>query len=379
MFFKYLRKPTPTDLLTSGEAFQYFEYGMSVLGWKAPPKYQFVYSILAFFLISWCVYYLPIGIIISFIMDIKNYNPSELLTVLQLFFNSVGTPLKILFLRMHLWRFREAKNLLIQMDNRCTAFVERLEVHKWVVNCNKTYLIYICMYIGYTLSTFFSAAFSGVLPWRIYVPFIDFRHSATSFWMAATHETLLMLFSVSQTLLTDIYPVLYGLMLRVHIRLLRMRVEELCTDPDKSENENMEDLISCIKDHKLIHECAQMIHPVIARTILVQFLLIGLPLGFSMINLFYFADLWTGLATVAYINGLMMQTFPFCFLCDLIKSDCELLQIAIFHSNWLNTSRRYKTSLIFFLFNSQKYIIFTAGSVFPISTSTNVKVDFKFT
>jgi len=93
-----------------------------------------------------------------------------------------------------------------------------------------------------------------------------------------------------------------------------------------------------------------------------------------MINLLFFADIWTGLATVAYINGLMVQTFPFCFVCDFIKSDCEHLEVAIFHSNWINTSRRYKTSLIFFLKNSQKTISFTAGSIFPISTGTNIQV-----
>jgi len=33
-----------------------------------------------------------------------------------------------------------------------------------------------------------------------------------------------------------------------------MRVEKLCTDPEKSDEENQEDLINCIKDHKLIKE-----------------------------------------------------------------------------------------------------------------------------
>ncbi|XP_020799816.1 odorant receptor 98a [Drosophila serrata] len=374
MIFNYLREPTPWNLLGSPEAFRYFETGMFSMGWWTPQKYKILYYIAAAFIMTWSVVYLPIGISISFLKDIRNFSPSELLTVLQLFFNSVGMPFKVLFFNLSSWRFHKAKELLGKLDKRCTRLEERIEVHRWVVHCNKAYLIYQLIYICYTISTFLSAVAAGQLPWRIYNPFVDWRQSRQNFWIAAIHETMLMMCSVTHTLLSDIYPLLYGLMLRVHIKLLRKRVERLCTDPSKSEEENQIDLINCIKDHKLIKEYTQMIRPVIARTIFIQFLLIGICLGLSLINLLFFADIWTGFATVAYINGLMVQTFPFCFVCDLIKADCDHLEMAIFHSNWLNTSRRYKTSLLYFLQITQIPIAFTAGYIFPISTSTNISV-----
>ncbi|KAH8363507.1 hypothetical protein KR084_011044, partial [Drosophila pseudotakahashii] len=372
--FSYLRDPTPTDLLTSPEAFRYFEYGMFCMGWHTPAKYKAIYYILATINIAWCVVYLPIGIIISFIKDLDTFTPSELLTVLQLFYNSLGLPFKMIFFKVYISGFYRAKEILSQMDRRCTALEERIEVHRWVVRCNMAYLIYQMIYSFYTISTFLSSALSGKLPWRIYNPFTDWRESRSSFWKAALNETALMLFTITQAVLSDIYPLLYGLIIRIHIKLLQLRVEKLCTDPGKKDAENHEDLVNCIKDHKLIKEYAEMIRPAISGTIFVQFLLIGTCLGLSMINLLFFADIWTGLATVAYINGLMVQTFPFCFVCDLIKSDCEHLESAIFHSNWMHTSRRYKTSLIYFLKSSQNSIAFTAGSIFPISTSSNIKV-----
>ncbi|KAH8363508.1 hypothetical protein KR084_011050 [Drosophila pseudotakahashii] len=371
--FRYLRKPIPQDLLTSPEAFRYFEYGMFWMGWMAPQGKEVLYNVVSAFLLAWCVIYLPIGIIITLVKDIKTFNPSELLTLLQVFFNSLGTPIKVLFFKLHFWRFLKARHLLGQMDKRCTGLRERFEVHRWVVLCNRAYLIYQFIYTGYTISTFISGALSEVLPWRIYNPFVDWQESRSSLWKAVLHETLLMLFSVSQTLLTDIYPLLYGLMLRTHLNLLRRRIAKLCTDPEKNDEENQEDLVNCIKDHQLIQEFAQVIRPVIARTIFVQFLLIGILLGLSLINLLFFADFWAGLATVVYINGLMIQTFPFCFVCDLIKSDCELLATEIFHSNWFDTSRRYKSLLIFFLLGSKRTIAFKAGSIFAISTSSNIK------
>ncbi|XP_017052296.1 odorant receptor 98a [Drosophila ficusphila] len=374
MLFKYLRKATPTDFLTSKDIFHYFDYGFLWMGWQTPTKCSFFYYILSIFVYFWCNCYIPIGIIISFLMEMENFNTSDLLSVLQLLFNSFGTPIKIVFIRMQIRRFHNARELLSKMDNRCTSISEKYEVHRWVVNCNKAYLIYECIYVVYTIFTFLSTVFSGVLPWGIYNPFIDWRESRTNFWIAALHELFIMIFAVSNTVLTDIYTLIFGFMLRVHIRLLRIRVEKLCTSPDKSDKENLEDLINCIEDHKLIKECAQTIRPIISRTIFVQFLLIGASLGFSMINLFLFADFWTGLATVAYINGLITQTFPFCFVCDLIKWDCELLEVAIFHSNWLDKSQTYKSTLRFFLKNAQKSVVFSAGAVFPISISTNIQV-----
>ncbi|KAH8382367.1 hypothetical protein KR009_003202, partial [Drosophila setifemur] len=374
MLLDYLRRRTPKVLLTSPEAFRYFELAMFWMSWKRPQKYRQLFWVISPLIAAWCVVYLPIGIIISFMIDMRTFRPSELLSILQLFFNALGTPLKVFFLRLFIWRFYKAKKLLGKMDERCTEEEERLEVHRWAVRCNLAYLIYQTIYTIYTNTTFLSAALSGHLPMRLYNPLINWRKSSASFWIAAFHENMLMLFSVTHTLMSDIYPLLYGLMLRAHIKLLRLRVEKLCTDPDKSDEENERDLVNCINDHKLIKEFANTIRPVIACTIFVQFLLIGLLLGLCMINLLFFADFWTGLATVAYVNGLILQTFPFCFVCDLIQADCERLTMSIFHSNWLAQSRKYKTTMIFFLQNSQKSIAFKASSIFPISTSTNIGV-----
>jgi len=71
MLFQYLRKPTPTDLLTSPESFKYFEYGMFCMGWHTPAKYKALYYTFATFIFGWCVVYLPIGISISFVKDLR--------------------------------------------------------------------------------------------------------------------------------------------------------------------------------------------------------------------------------------------------------------------------------------------------------------------
>lgn len=93
-----------------------------------------------------------------------------------------------------------------------------------------------------------------------------------------------------------------------------------------------------------------------------------------MANLLFFSNIWTGLATFVFIFVLIIQTFPFCFICELVEDDCIGLTNAIFHSNWIGASKRYKTTLIYFLQQTQRTITFIAGGIFPICMKTNIEV-----
>lgn len=252
MLFEALRKPTPKNLLKSPEAFRYFEYVMFWMGWTHSKKFKVLYRIVSVFITAWCVIYLPIGVLINLIFDSKS-TPKELLNTLQIFFNGVGTPIKVFFFRFYFWRFYKVKEILHEMDKRCQTVEEQMEVHRWVVLCNKVYLGYQAMYTGYSLTSFLSAALTGQLI-GIYNPFVDWRKSTLSFWLAALHENALIIFSANHTMMTDIYPLLYGLILKIHINLLRLRIERLCEDPGKSDDENHRDLIKCIQVHRLLKQ-----------------------------------------------------------------------------------------------------------------------------
>lgn len=117
-----------------------------------------------------------------------------------------------------------------------------------------------------------------------------------------------------------------------------------------------------------------MLRPVISRTFFTQLLVIGLGLGLSLINLMFFVTFWNGLSTIMFILVLITQTFPFCYVCELIHDDCYNLSLAIFYSKSIDASRRYKSTLLYFLQNTQKPIEFTAGRLFLICMKTNISV-----
>ncbi|XP_062123398.1 odorant receptor 42b-like [Drosophila sulfurigaster albostrigata] len=178
----------------------------------------------------------------------------------------------------------------------------------------------------------------------------------------------------------DIYPVIYGLTIRLHINLLIKRIELLRCDDNRSEEEHYEELTGCIKDHKRLLEYCNILRPLISRIIFVQFIMVGIIFGLCMTNLFFFADMWTCISTMSYIFGCIFQTFPFCYICNMMEDAVSDLTLSIFQSNWLGAPRRYKSSLLYFMHQSQQPIKFTAGSIFEISLATNINLaKFAFT
>ncbi|XP_030556091.1 odorant receptor 42b-like [Drosophila novamexicana] len=376
MFFKYLREPTLTDLMPSRDAYKYLEYGMTALGWMPQAvnaRYRFLYRIWTIFVIT-LAGYLPIGLSITYVKEFSTFTPGELFTSLQAGINAPGAFTRGMISFLNVWRLAELKQLFDEMDKRCVKDEERIAVHRGVKRCNSLYLLYQFTYTIFVTITYLTSVVRGLTPWRLYNCFVDWRDGTSSLLIASFIEYLFMSSGVYFNQMTDVYPLIFGFSLRMHLELLCKRIENLRTDPSMSEEQNYLELRGCISDHKLIIKICNLMRPYISRTTFVQFLFVGLLFGLTMINLMFFVDLWTGIASVAYVIALFFQTFPFCFTCNLIESDCESLALAIFQSHWVDATRRYKSALIYFLQNVQQSISFTAGSIFPISLNTNIKV-----
>ncbi|XP_034114186.1 odorant receptor 42b-like [Drosophila albomicans] len=279
----------------------------------------------------------------NYVREFKNLTPGELITSVQLMFNLPNCYIKAAILYFNLWRLEKAKEMLDDMDKSCTRQEEKLQVHRYVIRCNKIYLAFMSVYNFYPLSTFATAIINGVTPWSLYIPFLNWRDGTQQLWLAAIIEYILVIFPVYYNNATDIYPVIYGQTIRSHFDLLIKRIQRLRCDEDKSEDKNYEELTGCIKDHKRILEYCDILRPLISSTIFFQFLVVGM-------------------------------TFPFCYTCNLLDEDVDRLTLSIFQSNWLSASRRYKISLIYFLHKAQQPLKFTAGSIFEISLRTNISL-----
>ncbi|XP_034471843.1 odorant receptor 42b-like [Drosophila innubila] len=315
-----------------------------------------------------------VALFVSYIKDLSSFTAAQFLTSLQVGPNCVGSSIKAAFTFAGMMRFKRAKEILDRMDKRCKTSEERELLHRTVALCNRCFMCYQFMYSFYAIATFLAGSLAGHLPWKFYNPFIDWEASKLHFWLTAFMEYLWMCGIVMQDQIADVYPVIYFLILRTHITMLKGRLQRLRLDPTMTEEENNVELIKCIEDHQLIIEYCNNLRPVISATIFVQFLLCGLVIGLAIINIIYFSNFWSGLGTAVFICDLLLQTFPFCYICNLIMADCEQLTYCLFHSNWLSADRRYKATFLYFLQNVQQPIFMTAGGVFIISLGTNITV-----
>lgn len=126
--------------------------------------------------------------------------------------------------------------------------------------------------------------------------------------------------------------------------------------------------------HDLFYRFVDCLRPVISGTIFVQFLVVGLVLGFTLINIVLFANLGSAIAALSFMAAVLLETTPFCILCNYLTEDCYKLADALFQSNWIDEEKRYQKTLMYFLQKLQQPITFMVMNVFPISVGTNISV-----
>lgn len=256
--FKCLREPTLTDQMPSREAFLYYEYALMIVGWIKPTaesslSYCGLYKLVrvVMFMLT-C--YVSISFIIIYIKEFHLFTISELILSLMIAINAPGALARSFTSYFHIWRQTLLKEVLDKLDKSCSSIEQKYVVHYRAKLCSIVYLAYLFIYVTFVLQKFLLNAPRGVLPWNMYIPFINWRNDNYSFWVSAVLETIAMLAIVLFNQLNDSYPVLFGAIIRVHLELLKKRIQSLRSDPNKSDEEDFNDLVCCINDHQLIKE-----------------------------------------------------------------------------------------------------------------------------
>ncbi|XP_020815456.1 odorant receptor 42a [Drosophila serrata] len=341
---------------------------------KPPATYFLAYVVWSFALNLSSTFYQPIGFLTGYISHLSEFSPGEFLTSLQVAFNAWSCSTKVLIVWALVKRFDEANAILDEMDKRLTQASERLQVHRAVSLSNRIFFFFMTVYMAYATNTFLSAILIGRPPYQNYYPYLDWRSSHWHLALQAGLEYFAMAGACFQDVCVDCYPVNFVLVLRAHMSIFADRLRRLGTDPVESHEERYEKLVECIQDHKIILRYVDCLRPVISGTIFVQFLVVGLVLGFTLINIVLFANLGSAIAALSFMAAVLLETTPFCILCNYLTEDCYKLADALFHSNWIDEETRYKKTLMYFLQKLQQPITFMAMNVFPISVGTNISV-----
>lgn len=258
MELEYSEEPKDGKLFKPSEAYKYLEHGIEIMGLRQPsdlkPKYHKLYNIWGFLVKFITIPYAPTSFILSFIKDFDKITPNELVGMSVVFFNVPAISLKMILLLKNMWRLTRSKEMLDVMHKRCVSRAELLQVHGITKFCHFITYLYILSYVMVPTTKFLSSALSGFSPLNLYNPFIDWRESTRNLWITASIDSAIVMPVVLCNIFVDCVPFIFGITVREQLKLLIKRVKKLRENPDEMEQKHFDELVLCIKDHKLILE-----------------------------------------------------------------------------------------------------------------------------
>ncbi|XP_017050074.2 LOW QUALITY PROTEIN: odorant receptor 22a-like [Drosophila ficusphila] len=371
--FPRIKEKSLEEEVKSRDAFIYLDRCMLFMGWTEPndKRWRLPYFLWSVFLVRVDLIYMPFAMTVEYVRGFKSFSAGEFLSSFEIGVNVYGSSIKCSCIMLGYKKMQKAKRLLDQLDESCVQDEEKITVRRYVALASLCYIIYHILYSSFVALNFFYFLTIRSHAWRMYYPLVD---SDDMFFLSSIAEGIMMTVCVTMDQCSDVCPLMYTLMARCHITLLKKRLRNLRSVSEMTEDEHFVELTNCIKQHRLILDYFKASGSVFSRTVFVEFLLIGVVLGLSMINLMFFSTLWTGFVTCLFMVDVCMETFPFCYVCNMIFDDCQELSDCVFQSNWVSAEPRYKSTMVHFLHNLQQPVVLLAGGVFPICLQTNLSM-----
>lgn len=241
-----------TVRVSSRDCWTYLYRVMTFVGWIPPEQglKRYLYLTWKCFVFTFSGLYLPIGLAFSLIVDFKKFTPGEFLDVFQVSVNIIGASIKAMT-ALNLPTFiRGMEMILDTLDGRLVSDNDRLRIHKAVARCNYIFYNYGMFYLGYTISVLIAGVLTGKPPWLVFNPFINWRDGAFYLWMQTMLEYSIMFMMANAILVMDTFPLIFIIILRAHIDVLKDHIRLLRSNPFTSEAESYKELVSCIVGHK---------------------------------------------------------------------------------------------------------------------------------
>ncbi|KAH8383963.1 hypothetical protein KR009_011456 [Drosophila setifemur] len=364
-------------LLRSRDSVKRLNISMTLMGWRLPSRdsrFWCLYYIWTMFVILSVFIYVPYALIMTGIKDLRNFSITDLFTFLQAPVNCNAACFKAIIFYSMRKRYSGVQKIMDQMDHRGSGKEERFLIHKDAGWCHLVTTFYQVLYFGFLAIAVVGAMATGKTAFCLYNPLIDKDEGVLNIYIMNLIEGFTLSGMVMTNMILDVYPIVCVIILRTHINLLKLRIEHLRTDLEKSDDQHYSELVECIKDYQLIIRYANLIRPMISGTVSVQLFSTGLLLGLSAASLLFFDTMVERLVSGYYIFLILFQTFPFSYVCEQLITDCNDLTIILFHSKWIGAERRYRTTLRHFMLSIHPPILFTASGIFDICVSTNIKM-----
>lgn len=254
---KEAQKSAEEPRLSSWDALSYFNKSKYCIGWDLPSRDEpnwWIYYLTFFVVILMGYIYMPLGLLLTGIKDMNTFTITDLFNYLQAPVNSVSAIIKVIIIYLMKKRFLKVHKVMKRMDDLNSEEESRDAIQKCIVDCKKVFKIYQVIYYGYLVFVVVGALATNTTPYQLYNPFIAPSEKLKDLLIGNFMEGLSVFSILTANVVADVYPIMYVDILRTHIHLLVQKIKNLRSDPEKSENENYADLVTCVKAHRLIIE-----------------------------------------------------------------------------------------------------------------------------
>ncbi|XP_037924335.1 odorant receptor 33a-like [Hermetia illucens] len=149
----------------------------------------------------------------------------------------------------------EMNKQLKRLDSRPMTDKQKDKLGKEIKFCRVISSVIFVLYMGVNVSYFLVAGLSRgtKLGFETWFPY-DWRENAFRYWLSFFIQVIFQQQLAVQDVANDSIGVLYLCILSAHLQIIMERFADIHHDPEKTEEESLQDFIRCLEDHRVIME-----------------------------------------------------------------------------------------------------------------------------
>ncbi|XP_067626101.1 odorant receptor 33b-like [Eurosta solidaginis] len=295
----------------------------------------------------------------------------QFFTNLVIGISCVSCSFKHLLIRYRLNDMLEVNDIISRLDVRIQVQSD-YEYYKKSIEQPSTFMVTTISrsYFAVAITALITALVTGELLYPAFVP-LAWEASIWQYVMALLFQFTGVCLQIVQNIANDAYGPVVLCMLSGHVRLLANRVSRIGHDNADNTEENYQDLIVCVEDHRLLMSTSNKVERIISGSYLVQFVGVGINLCAGLVYVLFFADNY--FAYVYYtlhIIAIMFELFPCCYFGSMLEFEFHNLSYAIFSSNWPMQPRPFRRNVVNFTELTLREVTLYAGGMIRINLNS---------
>ncbi|CAD7085732.1 unnamed protein product [Hermetia illucens] len=231
---------------------------MRILGLDPPEKYRVLYQVYSICLNTTITFYYPLSMFINmFLLDKKKEVVSNLTLTISMVVCGMKTFNNYLK-RKELWKIRE---YLVQLDSEVKFEVDKEYLEYMEKVSFRYFVLYASMY-GLVIATCeFPMLFAteSRLLYPAWFPW-DWKKSSRTYVAIHSYQLIGIIIQIYQNLLNDTLPGILMWLLKGYLHVQEARIERIGYDENASDEENYNELVACVKSHKICSMCRLLVY-----------------------------------------------------------------------------------------------------------------------